>query len=307
MPGRYVPLVSDRADDASVSGGPLAVGLVGAGTWAGMVHAPVLAEGPETTLAGVWARRPDRAAALAGRFGAPAFDRIEDLFDRCDAVAFAVAPGAQAELAPLAASAGKALLLEKPLAEDLDGARRLVDAVEEAGVVTQVLLTWRFTPAVRDFLAGVPALRPIGGSGRFVCGAMLGGPFVSPWRLEHGALLDVGPHLVDLLAAALGPVADVRAHGDRRWVGLLLDHEGGAVSEASMSLFAATGDVAGVEIYGEEASAGLDCSSVVGPDSFAVMRRELVDAVRSGVPPALDARHALRLQEVIARARDQLG
>jgi predicted dehydrogenase len=289
-------------------GEPLAVGLVGAGTWAEMVHAPVLADGPETTLAGVWARRPDAARALAGKFGAPAFERLDELFDHCDAVAFAVAPAAQAELAPRAARAGKALLLEKPLAEDLDGARRLVDVVEETGTVTQVMLSWRFTPAVREFLGSVPALGPIAASGRFVCGAMLGGPFVSPWRLEHGALLDVGPHLIDLLAAALGPVVAVRAHGERaRWVGLLLDHEGGAVSEASMSLVAATPDVAGVEVYGDEGSAAIDLSSVVGADTFATARREFVDAVRSKDPPPLDARHALRLQEIIARAVDQLG
>ncbi|MDQ1396460.1 MAG: hypothetical protein QOG64_1719, partial [Acidimicrobiaceae bacterium] len=42
--------------------GALAVGLVGAGPWATMVHAPVLSAGPETLLAGVWARRPEAAA-----------------------------------------------------------------------------------------------------------------------------------------------------------------------------------------------------------------------------------------------------
>lgn len=306
-PGRYVPVVSDGTRPSTGDGTPLTVGLVGAGPWAGMVHAPTFAAGPETTLAGVWARRPEQAEALAGRFGAPAFGRVEELFDHCDAVAFCVAPAAQGELAPLAARAGKALFLEKPLAEDLDTARRVADAVDEAGVVTQVLLSWRYTSAARDFLAGVPALRPIGAAGRFLSGAMLGGPFVSPWRLEHGGLLDVGPHLVDLLDAALGPVVDVRAHGDRRWTGLLLDHEGGAVSEASLSLFSRTDDVAGVEVYGEAASAALDCSSIVGADSFAVARREFAEAVRSGVPHPLDARHALRLQGVIARARDQLG
>src|ERR1700754_3575338 len=109
---------------------PVAVGLVGAGPWARMMHGPMLARGPHTRLAGVWARRPERAAGL----GAPVFTRIEELFDHCEAVAFSVPPAVQADLAVLAARAGKALLLEKPLADSLDGSRRLAEAVAEAGV-----------------------------------------------------------------------------------------------------------------------------------------------------------------------------
>ncbi|GIH71083.1 hypothetical protein [Sphaerimonospora thailandensis] len=45
---------------------PVPVGLVGAGPWAGTVHAPMLAAGPYTRLAGVWARRPQAAVELAG-------------------------------------------------------------------------------------------------------------------------------------------------------------------------------------------------------------------------------------------------
>src|SRR6201999_1267010 len=89
------------------------------------MHARVLAAGPETELAAVWARRPDAAAETAAPYGAPGAASFEDLLDRCEAVAFAVPPSVQAELAVTAARAGKALLLEKPLAADLPAARRL--------------------------------------------------------------------------------------------------------------------------------------------------------------------------------------
>ena len=88
---------------------PLAVGLVGAGTWAERVHAPMLAAGPETRLAGVWARRPDAAAALARRHGVEAAPSFETLLERSEAIAFAVPPDVQARLATIAACAGKAL------------------------------------------------------------------------------------------------------------------------------------------------------------------------------------------------------
>src|SRR5687768_1179657 len=104
---------------------PVEVGLVGAGPWAATMHGPVLAAGPQTRLAAVWARRPEAAARLAARLGTHAAGSYEELLDRCEAVAFAVPPDVQATLAPRAARAGKALLLDKPIALDLAGARAL--------------------------------------------------------------------------------------------------------------------------------------------------------------------------------------
>ncbi|MGI5200836.1 Gfo/Idh/MocA family protein [Spirillospora sp. CA-108201] len=285
----------------------VAVGLVGAGPWAGMVHAPALAAGPATRLAGVWARRPEASAALAGEHGAPSFERIEELFDVCEAVAFCVPPDVQADLAARAARAGKAVLLEKPLAMDLDGARRLAGAVAEAGVVSQMVLTLRYSRAARDFLDRARGLEPFGGYGSFVSSVLSGGPFATPWRLERGALLDLGPHIVDLLDAALGRVVAVRAHGDPLgWLGLSLEHEGGAISQASVSM-AGMGELppAHVEVYGQGGHARLDWSQL-GDDAFATMVAEFAAAVRSGTGPALDAAHGLRIQEVLASAEAQL-
>src|SRR5215203_3514722 len=224
------PRLRDHAAAGAMS--PLEVGLVGAGPWAQLVHGPMLAAGPETRLAGVWARRPEAARTVAERLGAPTFDRYDDLLDVCQAVAFAVPPAVQGELAVQAATRGKALLLEKPIADDLTSARCLADAVGEAGVVSQVVLSWRYAAAVRDFLRRAAEFDAIGGRGAFISGALLGGIFATPWRLDRGALLDLGPHVIDLLDAALGTVVEVRAHGaSRGWLGLLLEHDGGRVSE----------------------------------------------------------------------------
>lgn len=291
---------------------PLAVGLVGAGPWARMVHAPLLAAGPETRLAGVWARRPEAAAELAAGHGAVACADFDALLDACEAVAFAVPPAVQATLAPTAAAAGKALLLEKPLADDVRGAQRVVEAVAEAGVGSVVVLTYRFAAATRSFLAEARAAAPLGGRGCFISGAFLGGPFAaSPWRQERGALLDLGPHVVDLLDAALGPVVpgSVRAHGHtRRWVGLLLDHEGGATSEVSMSA-----DVAiepsrtEVSVYGPQGAVDLDARAVNRADTFATLRSEFAATARAGGGHVCDAARALHLQQVLAEAEAALA
>ncbi|GAA4555368.1 Gfo/Idh/MocA family oxidoreductase [Planotetraspora kaengkrachanensis] len=284
------------------------MGLVGAGPWAEMVHAPELAAGPHTRLAGVWARRREAADELAARHRVPSYERLEDLFDRCEAVAFCVPPAVQAELAVLAAKAGKAVLLEKPLAADLDGARRLADAIGEAGVASQMVFTFRYSPATTAFLERARALRPYGGHASSLSGVLHGGAFATPWRLERGALLDIGPHVIDLMDAALGPVASVRAHGDPLgWVGLLLDHTGGAVSEVSLTM-AGSGDLppTRVDVYGAEGSATL-LGSEIGDDAFAAVAREFAGTVRRGGGHPLDARHGLRMQEIIADAERQLA
>jgi predicted dehydrogenase len=284
------------------------VGLVGAGPWAQRVHGPVLAAGPETRLVGVWARRPDAASELASRLAVRPFGRYDDLVDACQAVAFSVPPAVQAELAATAARRGKALLLEKPIADDLDGAVRLADAVSEAGVVSQVVLSWRYAAPVRAFLEAAARVDVIGGRGEFISGALLGGPFATPWRLERGALLDLGPHVIDLLDAALGRVVGVRAHGaSLGWVGLLLEHESGRVSEASLC---ATADiepqVASTAVYGPTGGLSVDCAAAVGPVAFAVMRREFAEAVAGGTGHQLDVQRGLHLQHVIAAAEADL-
>lgn len=287
---------------------PVAVGVLGAGPWASLVHAPVLAASPHTRLAGVWARRPEAAAALADKHGTRAYDSVDALFDVCDAVACCVPPDVQAELAVRAARAGKHLLLEKPIAGDLDGAVRLADAIGEAGVRSMIVLSWRYADSVRAFIEQAATFAAFGGRGAFVSGALLGGMFATPWRLERGPLLDLGPHVIDLLDASLGTVIGVRAHGDLLgWVGLLLEHEGGAVSEASLCATSALQPHrSGVELYSASGMLEIDCASAVGPSAFSTLTEELAAMVRTGAAHQLDVRHGLHLQRILADAEAQL-
>ena len=94
-------------------------------------------------------------------------------------------------------------------------AERLADAVDEAGVSTLLFLTNRFTAEGREFVRRVAETEPQAAQVRFVGGGSLPGSFfATPWRVARGALLDLGPHVLDLLVAALGPVAEITATGD---------------------------------------------------------------------------------------------
>ena len=279
------------------------VGLVGAGPWASLFHAPMVAHSEDLVLSGVWARRPEAADDLARTHGTRAFGRYEAMLEEVDALVFAVPPDVQAELAIAGARAGKALLLEKPIALDLRGAQQLADVVTETGALSQMVLTWRYTDEVRRFLEQARSVDPLGGRGWFLTGGLLGGMFSTPWRLEHGPLFDLGPHVIDLLDAALGPVLEISARGDRhRWVGLQLLHRSGSTSEVSLTAYSRFDPArAGVELYASGGVLEVDTISAAlqaGPR----IASEFAHMVRSGRPHPLDAQHGLRLQHLLAAA-----
>jgi predicted dehydrogenase len=287
---------------------PLAVGVGGAGPWAHMVTAPVFAAGPETTLAGVWSRTAAHAEELAAQFGVPAFASVDALLDASEAVAIAVSPAVQPEYAVAAAHAGKAVLLEKPIALDVPNAQRVADAIGEAGVGSLVVLTYRFNTPAREFLDAARDFDAYGGRGCFLSGAFLGGPFATDWRLQHGCLLDVGPHIIDLLDAALGDVVEIEGAGDvHGWFGVTMHHASGVTSQASLCCRTAIESRTEVELFGPSGSLVLDGRSGNPVETFATLRREFADVARSGAPHPAGVERGLHLQRLLARAAPSPG
>lgn len=282
------------------------IGLVGAGPWSKIFHAPMITGGPETELAAVWARRPEAAHDIADEFGAHVSCSFEALLDAVDALVFAVPPFVQAELAAQAAAAGKPMLLEKPLGVDLAQAEKLVHAVDEAGVPTQMMFTNRYSPRIRTFLELAQAATPIGAVGSYINQAALpGGTFATPWRVEKGALLDLGPHVLDTLDAAVGPIVDVRGHGDpQRWYILTATHENGVISQAALSLTSpVVTDVAGVKVYTEQGELSCEFVGKDGdPQAPGVIRREFAAVATSGVSHDVDIHRALYIQRLLEQA-----
>ncbi|WBC17761.1 Gfo/Idh/MocA family oxidoreductase [Micromonospora sp. WMMA1998] len=215
-------------------------GLFGTGHWAAETHASAIDAHPRARLAGVWGRNPAKAEELATRHGVPAFTEVDALLDACDAVAVALPPDVQADIAVRAATAGRHLLLDKPLALGLADADRVVAAAQGAGVASVVFFTQRFHPNVTGFLASTAAA---GGwqharATMFASIYQPGNPYGdSQWRRDRGALWDIGPHALSLILPVLGRVTRVAAmDGPSGLVHLLLTHDGGATSSLSLTL-----------------------------------------------------------------------
>jgi predicted dehydrogenase len=247
------------------------------------------------------------AEQVAAPYGATVHESFGRFLEEVDAVSFAVPPDVQAQLALLATQAGKALLLEKPLALDLAAAETLVDAIDSAGVPTQMLLTWRYRHDVRTLLGSMSSARPIGGRGHFLTGGLLGGMFATPWRLDRGPLFDLGPHVIDLLDAALGHVVGIHAHGDPHgWVGLQLQHDTGAASDVSLTAISPLdASRAGVEVHTTDRVLQVDTAEF-DPSVLTTVVDEFVESATGARGHPLDAARGLHLQRLITDAAADL-
>ncbi|HEX6686043.1 MAG TPA: Gfo/Idh/MocA family oxidoreductase [Candidatus Limnocylindrales bacterium] len=217
-------------------------GLLGTGYWAREVHGAALARHPGVELAGVWGRDAAKAEALGAALGVPP-KGFEELVKSVDAVAIALPPDIQAELATRAARAGCHLLLDKPLALTVEAADRLVAETGERGLASVVFFTNLFQP---DIVAALEKATATGGwlGGRTTFFGSIyteGSPYAgSVWRREYGGLWDIGPHALSLLCPVLGQVVEVTAmSGPRQTAYVTMRHETGAVSTMETTLDAA--------------------------------------------------------------------
>ena len=127
-------------------------------------------------------------------------------------------PGdSHAEIAIAAARAGKAVICEKPLANTVRDAERMLAAVERAGVAHMVCHNFRRIPAI--CLAQQIISEGRLGQIHHFRGAFLEDWLVDPafplvWRLEReragsGSLGDIGSHVIDLARMLVGEIAEV--------------------------------------------------------------------------------------------------
>ncbi len=282
------------------------VGLVGAGPWATRFWAPALGATPGARLTAVWARRSEAALEVVGGDHERVADSFEDLLGRSDAVAFAVPPDVQAPLAAQAARAGRHLLLEKPLALDVADATEVSAAVEETGVASVIGLRHRFDPAIDALADWARGAGPRGAQLRWVsAGVLEGSEFATPWRVRLGALLDLGPHALDLLEAVLGQIERVSEVGDpTHWVSLTTTHAGWAVGQAALSVSVAEPpEPERLEVITDAGTRTWYGPGLPLAESGPLMVTELINRA-AGEPGrvGLDAAHGLRLQRFLGDA-----
>jgi predicted dehydrogenase len=162
-------------------------------------------ENPAVQFAGVVDASLSQAEAVAGQFGCKAFQNVEELFGRVDAVSVAVPTVHHLRVAAPLIAAGIDVLIEKPLASSLAEADELTRLAASNQRVVQVGHLERFNPAVR---ATVPLLtKPM-----FFEVHRLS--IFTPRSLDVDVVLDLMIHDIDVvLSFANSRVVEIRAVG----------------------------------------------------------------------------------------------
>jgi predicted dehydrogenase len=281
--------------------------MVGTGPWATMTVGPGL-KLAGVDFVGVWGRDPSKTSLLATELEVRAYDDYAAMLSEVDAVAFSVPPDVQADLALAAARAGKHLLLDKPIALSPVKANELVAAAHANQVASVVFFTDRFVPEVRSWLAQTELSSGWrGGWARWFSALQepdnpFGG---SPWRQELGALWDTGPHALSNLITTLGPISSVSAEaGEGDLVSLVLHHESGALSTATMTQFAPpAATCCELTLWGERGFARMPDRPTGSQEvALALAVRELIAAAESAEPHAVDVAYGARIVELLDEA-----
>lgn len=135
-----------------------------------------------TTVAG-WDRDAERLATQAAAYGFAACESVADVLAQVDAVMIAAETKFHCELVEQAAAAGKAIILQKPLALTVPEANRMVAAVEAAGVPFTMAWQMRVDPQNVEMK-------------RLVDSGELGSLFMV--RRRHGLGVHTWPNFVDM-------------------------------------------------------------------------------------------------------------
>jgi myo-inositol 2-dehydrogenase/D-chiro-inositol 1-dehydrogenase len=196
------------------------VGFVGCGGMAGghiNNWAQMKERGEDVELAAFCDVDRSRAEAQASRFGARAYDDFRPMLERetLQAVYVVVPPHAHVGAEILAAQKGCAVFVEKPVANSLETAGQIRQAIEKAGVINSVGYHFRYqesTDRAREALHG----KTIG----MVMGYWMGGMPGVPWwrRLEQsgGQFVEQTTHIFDLARYLAGDVEEVYANATTR-------------------------------------------------------------------------------------------
>lgn len=190
------------------------VGIVGSGGM-GDWHAARWQNLP-VDVAGYYDADPQRANALAQRYGGQVFASLDALLSNVDIVDVCTPPAEHAATVIAAAHAGRDIVCEKPVARHLADARAMIAACEQAEVRLFVAHVVRFFPE----FARAKQVVDSGALGRLgVVRTIRGGapPSRSSWFGDvvqsGGVILDLGIHDIDYVRWLCGDVTRVFARG----------------------------------------------------------------------------------------------
>ncbi len=189
----------------------LRVAMVGCGGIAARHAGAIAALADRMELVACVGRDLERTAAFASEHRGEPFIDLDRMIDAQapDLAIVTIPPYARGGEVEHLAARGVHLLVEKPIALNMDAASRMVDAVEASGVVAAIGFMYRFGDAVRRWreLDAGPVGLYVGG---YYCNAL----HAHWWRkreLSGGQILEQAIHQIDLIRHLVGEPDSVYA------------------------------------------------------------------------------------------------
>jgi predicted dehydrogenase len=244
-------------------------GIIGCGDVCEVKSGPGFQKADGSALVAVMRRDGAKAADFARRHGvARHYDDAGALVadPEVDAVYVATPPSTHAHYTKLAAAAGKPVYVEKPMATSAAECEEMIAACARAGVPLYVAYYRRTLPR----FARVKALLDEGAIGtvQAVNTTLAWAPDPvhldrgRSWRLDPvvaggGLFLDLGSHMLDLLAYYLGPITEVRGQASNR---------GGLypVEDTVVGAFTFAGGALGVGMWSFVSGTRVDRTEILG-------------------------------------------
>lgn len=123
------------------------IGVIGVGHL-GSLHAKMYAEIESARFIGVYDVDEGKRKEIASKYKVKSFPLLDDLLNEVDAVSIATVTTTHFDVAKRAISAGKHVLIEKPITSTLAEADELIALAQQKGVLIQVGHIERFNPAI---------------------------------------------------------------------------------------------------------------------------------------------------------------
>ena len=306
------------------------VACIGMGWWSDVLADAIMRSG-RMKIAACYSRSRDKREAFARKYACNAASSYEEILGdrRIEAIINTTPNSAHLETTYAAASAGKHVFLDKPIANTIDDARAITAACRNAKVVLALGYQRRresqfrwVKEKIRDGVFG-----KLVNAEANISRDRLGKIDLNSWRytaegMPGGVMLQIGIHYTDVLEYLIGPVKAVSGRfvrlvlpGDNPDVAsLVLEHENGALSTLNAS-YASASEYYLMNIYGKEASAYYDMhqglrflkrgttTADIVPctknDPIVEQLEEFADAVRGDGEPEMDGERSTRSLAVL--------
>jgi predicted dehydrogenase len=180
------------------------IAVLGAGSF-GRNHLRIIHQSAGVELSGVFDTDPARAGDAAKNFNCRIFSSLEELAENSDAAVIATPTTTHANLGCRLIELGLDVLVEKPIAHDVESGARLVETARRCGKILQVGHLERFNPAVLalEKVLTRPLFFEIHRLSEF-----------SPRSLDVDVVLDLMIHDIDIVLALTGAAPEeIRAAG----------------------------------------------------------------------------------------------